>query len=179
MIILVGPSASGKTEVAKILGSKYQIKKVITHTTRPMRPGEVNGVDYHFVSVERFLLLKKENAFVETTFYNHNYYGTAKKDLAIDKVLIVDPNGLSAFQELHDPNIIAFFLDSTNETRYERMLSRGDSISEAKKRIANDAISFASDKLTNINYIIDSETQNLDQIAKQVYTLYFSHFEKK
>ena len=59
------------------------------------------------------------------------------------------------------------------------MLSRGDSISEAKKRIANDAISFASDKLTNINYIIDSETQNLDQIAKQVYTLYFSHFEKK
>ena len=54
MIVLTGASASGKTEVAKLLFIKYDIKKVITHTTRPIRLGEKRGVDYHFVDVEKF-----------------------------------------------------------------------------------------------------------------------------
>ncbi len=48
MIILVGASASGKTEVAKLLARKYGIRKVVTHSTRPLRSGEVNAVDYLF-----------------------------------------------------------------------------------------------------------------------------------
>ncbi|MDD4005965.1 MAG: guanylate kinase, partial [Bacilli bacterium] len=70
MIILVGASASGKTEIAKILTRKYGIVKAITHTTRDMREGEKNGVDYFFVSKDEFAALAKQNAFVETTFYN-------------------------------------------------------------------------------------------------------------
>lgn len=59
MIILVGASASGKTEVAKMLGKLFQMRKVITHTTRPMRENEKDGVDYYFVTREEFLNLKK------------------------------------------------------------------------------------------------------------------------
>ena len=55
MILLVGASASGKTEVAKLLKALYGIKKVITHTTRPIRKSEENDVDYHFVSKDEFL----------------------------------------------------------------------------------------------------------------------------
>ena len=55
MIILCGPSASGKTEVAKLLATKYNIQKAITNTTRPIRVNEVNHVDYHFTSKEEFL----------------------------------------------------------------------------------------------------------------------------
>ena len=80
MLILIGPSASGKTEVAKLLASKYNITKIVTYTTRKPRIHEVNGVDYHFVSVEEFAKLTEQNFFVETTYYNSNYYGTAKKE---------------------------------------------------------------------------------------------------
>ena len=72
MIILYGPSACGKTEVAKLLASSYSIKKVITHTTRSKRVNEVNGVDYYFVTKEEFLSLKEQGAFVETACYNFN-----------------------------------------------------------------------------------------------------------
>ena len=54
MILLAGPSASGKTEIAKILMKDFGIRKVVTHTTRPPRIGEKDGVDYHFVTREEF-----------------------------------------------------------------------------------------------------------------------------
>ena len=77
MLILIGPSASGKTEVAKILISKYGMQRLVTYTTRKMRTGEIGGRDYHFVTVEEFLNLS-EGEFVETTFYNGNY-GSRKR----------------------------------------------------------------------------------------------------
>ena len=54
MLIIIGPSASGKTECAKILEKKYNLKKVITHTTRLPRINEINNIDYHFVNKETF-----------------------------------------------------------------------------------------------------------------------------
>ena len=82
MLILVGPSASGKTEIAKLLDIKYHLTKVITHTTREKRINEKDDVDYHFVSKDDFLIMKINNEFVETTTYNNNYYGTSKKEIA-------------------------------------------------------------------------------------------------
>ena len=84
MIILVGASASGKTEVAKYLKQHYGIKKVVTHTTRSMRTNEVDGVDYHFVDKQTFLALKNQNYFVEVTNYNNNYYGTSRDEVSDD-----------------------------------------------------------------------------------------------
>ena len=81
MLILVGPSASGKTEVAQILISNYGMRRMVTYTTRAMRYGEENHVSYHFVSKEEFLKMKENNEFVETTVYNENYYGTKKSDV--------------------------------------------------------------------------------------------------
>ena len=92
MIILVGASASGKSVVVKKMIEKYNFKKVVTYTTRDIRVGEVNDVDYHFVSCEDFLNKKNNNFFLETAFYNNNYYGTAYEDISSDKVLIVDDN---------------------------------------------------------------------------------------
>ena len=81
MLILVGASASGKTEIAKRLGAVFNIKKAVTHTSRLPRKGEINHIDYHFVTPEEFIKLKEEGAFVETTFYNGNYYGCSKKEI--------------------------------------------------------------------------------------------------
>ena len=102
MILLVGASASGKTEIARYLSFRYGIKKAVTHTTRPIRPSETPDVDYHFVSVVEFLDLKEKDAFVETTFYNGNYYGCSKAECGKDKCIILDPSGVSAFSGIEN-----------------------------------------------------------------------------
>ena len=97
MLILVGHSASGKTEIANELKRDYDMKKIITYTTRPIRINEVNGVDYHFVTEEEFLSLKEKDFFVETTLFNGYYYGSSKEDVKDDAVVILDPVGLTNF----------------------------------------------------------------------------------
>ena len=77
MIILVGPSASGKTQIGYSLKKIYGLEKVVTYTTRRMRSGEVDGIDYHFITKDEFLRLEKENFFFEYVCYNEIYYGTA------------------------------------------------------------------------------------------------------
>ena len=73
MLILVGPSASGKTEATKILIEKYNLKKLVTYTTRSMRVHEVNGKDYHFITKEEFINKMKEkdvyNLFINLEIY--------------------------------------------------------------------------------------------------------------
>ncbi len=175
MIILVGASASGKTEVAKLLNRKYGIKKVVTHTTRTMREGEVDHVDYHFVTHETFMKLRKDNYFVETTLYNGNYYGTSRPEIADDKVLIVDPNGLRAFIKLADARIVTFYMEAGETTRMNRMLYRGDTLEHAKKRLENDRIDFDMTRLSITDYTINTEKFNIEQVTDLV----FNYYQKK
>lgn len=172
MIILVGASASGKTEVAKKLGEIFNVKKVVTHTTRAMRAGEINGLDYHFVSLEEFMTLKGQGHFIETTKYNDNYYGTSKDEIANDKVLIVDPAGLESFKQLNDPKIISFFMHASRDVRYERMLMRGDEKNNAKNRIALDDAKFDPKIIEGIDFNINSETQSIREVTIEVYEMY-------
>ncbi len=178
MIILVGASASGKTEVAKNLRKIYQITKVITHTTREMRINETQDVDYHFVSKDEFLKLKEKNAFVETTFYNGNYYGTSKKEIGDEKCLIVDPNGLRSFELLDDPRIISFCLLSSKESRRRHMEQRGDSEENIQKRLASDDIFFSKEAIGKVHYLIDSDSMTIDEMTHLIYKLYTEHLSK-
>ena len=100
MIVLSGASASGKTEAAKMLMAKYGIRKAITTTTRSMRIHEQNGRDYFFVTREQFDQLIKEDKFVEYTLYNGNYYGSTKDQIANDRVVVIDLEGLKSFSNL-------------------------------------------------------------------------------
>jgi guanylate kinase len=177
MIILVGASASGKTEVAKILRRKYGIRKVITHTTRVMREGEANHVDYHFVTRNEFNKLRKEDFFVETTLYNGNLYGTSKPEIGDGKVLIVDPNGLKAFKRLNDARIITFYMDASETTRMNRMLYRGDTLEHAKTRLENDRRDFSTDRMCATDFIIDTEKFDIEQVADLVYKHYSKTLE--
>ncbi len=175
MIILVGASASGKTEVAKYLGHYYGIKKVVTHTTRSIRKNEIPDVDYHFVDMNTFLKLKENDVFVETTFYNGNYYGTSKSEIGDEKCLIVDPNGLKSFQQLNDNHIVTFCLLADEQKRIERMRTRGDNILDIQKRIEADRISFAQSKIETVDYIIDTNNLSLSEVAEKIISLYRHH----
>ena len=175
MIILTGPSASGKTEIAKILFQKYGVKKVVTHTTRPIRPTEIANIDYHFVSEENFNTMRNQKAFVETTFYNGYQYGTSIEEVGEQKVLIVDANGLKVFTSLGNRRFVTFFIQTSEITRLNRMLIRGQDLDFAKKRLTFDQVNFARTSLQNINYDIDNEKVTIEDASDQIYQLYQQH----
>jgi len=80
MVILSSPSGVGKTTLTKKLQQKYNNFQIsVSHTTRSPRSNEVDGVDYNFVSKEKFEELIKKNEFYEYAKIFDNYYGTLKK----------------------------------------------------------------------------------------------------
>lgn len=170
MIILTGASASGKTEVGKLLASEYGYKKVITYTTRPMRIGEVDGVDYHFVSKDEFLRLKNENFFFETVEYNNNCYGTAKNSLNGKCYLIVDAKGLDTYNA-SELEFVSFYLDCDEDVRYTRMIGRGDNVDDAKKRIIVDRKAFPDSIKESVDFVIDGTKLTLTETVNKVMEL--------
>lgn len=179
MIVLSGASASGKTEAAKLLAKIYGIAKIITTTTRAMRVNEVNGRDYFFVTVDEFKRMIEEDKFVEYTNYNNNFYGSTKDQIQDNRCVVIDPSGLRAYMSLHDPRIVTFFLEATEETRYKRMLARGDKIEDAEKRIISDRIIFNKEVSLEVDYIIDSENNDLEAVTKRVFDLYNEELKKR
>jgi guanylate kinase len=179
MIVLAGASASGKTEVAKMLANKYGITKVITTTTRDLRVGEVNGKDYFFVDKICFEKMLREGRFVEHTIYNGNCYGSTKDQISNNKCIVVDPIGLKAYIALNDPNIITFFLDSLEETRFKRMISRGDLEEKAVNRLKHDRTAFDKNNIPEVNFHIDSETKTVEEVADEIYRIYQDIISKR
>jgi guanylate kinase len=122
--VVVGPSGSGKTTLCKrVLELRSHFTQCITTTTRAQRPGEVDGVHYHFLSEAEFIRRKKLGAFVETAqVHTGAWYGTTKEALLslIQKggfvLLSVDLQGLFSIkglpsEALGDVQIISIFVD--------------------------------------------------------------------
>jgi len=179
MLVLIGASASGKTEIAKILIKRHGFEKMVTTTTRKKRKGEVNHLDYHFISTTKFEALKKENKFLETVQYNNNYYGTPLKGADINKVLIVEPEGANSIYDKGLDDIVFFLLETDEETRKNRMLQRGDNLIEVLDRLGKDDLIFAANKLKHIDYKMNTSTLNQDDLADVIKDLYFKHIEQK
>lgn len=177
MLILVGPSASGKTEIAKLLDIKYHLTKVITHTTREKRINEKDDVDYHFVSKDDFLIMKSNNEFVETTTYNNNYYGTSKKEIADDKCVVLDPQGARSFFELNDSHIYIVFLNCKESVRRFRMLYRQDNLEKIEDRLKVDRETFNITNQDYANIFIDTSEDSPLELTDRIYNLYISHLE--
>lgn len=171
MIILMGPSASGKTSIGRILEKKYNIEKVVTYTTRDKRYQEVDGIDYHFISKDEFLRLSNSNFFFETTLYNNNYYGTSFDSLKNDSYMILDINGYLKYRN-SNINIMSFFLEASLESRKMRMNLRKDSKENIKARLELDKDAFDVNKLDSKVCVIDTDKYTQDEIARIIYDRY-------
>lgn len=174
MIILVGASASGKTATALELQKKYGLVKAVTTTTREMRTGETNGVDYFFISREEFLKRNKEGKFVENTLYNDNFYGCGIDQVSDNKIIVLDPNGLRAFKELNDDHIVTFYIECNKTTREARMRSRGDKEDKIKQRLENDVIDFDKKKIGKTDFVVATDNLTIEQVADEIYTKYIN-----
>lgn len=81
LIVIVGPSGAGKSTLENTFKTKRGYGKCISTTTRAIRPGEIDGVDYHYVSLETFEDMVSRNEMVETGFFGGQYYGLSKDSL--------------------------------------------------------------------------------------------------
>lgn len=172
MIILTGPSASGKTSIAKKLIEKYNFTKFVTNTTREPRSGEINHVDYHFISVAEFLEKESKGFFIETIHYNNNYYGTSIEDVSDNKVLIVDILGANKFYEKLGDSAVFFFISCSEDTTRKRMIERGDSEKDIIARINGDKVYFNSGLMNHIDYNINTDLKSLDEVTEEIYHKY-------
>lgn len=148
MLLLLGKTATGKDTIQKEL-IKIGMKSVVSYTTRPPRPGEVDGVTYHFITQEEFLNKYHNGFFAETTSYNVAtgetwYYGSAVEDLTDEKVIIVNPYGLRQLKNIPSLNPIAFYITAGEETIWNRLRERGDNAVEARRRLNADNEDFAN-----------------------------------
>ena len=142
MLVLTGESASGKSSIEKYLVENYGYSKIVSYTTRPPREGEVDGVDYHFIDVEKFIALKEQGFFTELSMYRGWYYGIAKKDCTDDKVAVLTPHGLRQVKKLKDINVISFYIKVPRRDRLIQILQRGDDVDESCRRSLSDVGQF-------------------------------------
>lgn len=169
MIVLVGESASGKSSIEKSLVDNYGYKKIVSYTTRQPRQGEIDGIDYHYISENQFIKLQNEGYFAEVGEYNGWHYGTAKNDCISDKVAVVTPHGLRQLVKIPNLDIHAFYINVPRRDRLIKILQRGDNIEEAYRRSLSDVGQFdgISDE---VDYIISNEnyTKSIDEMTKEV-----------
>ncbi len=132
MIILSSPSGAGKTTLVKLLSERKGFVTSISHTTRAPRSNEVNGKDYHFVSIEKFEKMISNKDFLEYAKVFKNFYGTTKSNVYTelnkgrDVVFDIDWQGTSQIisQKLRNKLLTFFILPPSREELFKRLSNR-------------------------------------------------------
>lgn len=126
------PSGAGKTSLVNaLLERNDSICVSISHTTRPMRSGEEDGVNYHFVSQDAFIGMLDDNAFLEHAQVFKHYYGTSHAwveetlQRGIDVILEIDWQGATQIRRLVDDCVGIFVLPPSREALEQRLTGRG------------------------------------------------------
>lgn len=172
ILVLCSPSSCGKDYALNYLVSSHNYKPLISHTTRPIRPNEKNGREYHFVNDKKFLKMIKNEELIEYRTYNtlQNgipsvwYYGLSKKTIDnLDPnsryVTIFDIQGAKDFIKYHGKdNCFVVMIRCDDKIREERAKSRGGySVEEWSRRLMDDKIVFSDE---NTKGLIDWYIEN-------------------
>lgn len=144
LYIVSGPSGAGKSSLCSaLLETCPHLNLSISCTTRQPRPGEKNGREYHFLSIESFEQQKQDGAFLESARVHTNYYGTRQSDTETllhngkDVLLEIDWQGAAQVAEKVPSAIRIFILPPSVEILRERLTGRGqDDASIIEQRVA-------------------------------------------
>lgn len=160
LYIVSAPSGAGKTSlVAALLEADRGIRKSVSYTTRPPRPGEVDGSHYHFVAAAGFKRMAQAGDFLESALVHDNRYGTSRKWVEeqiaadIDIVLEIDWQGAAQVRKLMPAAISIFILPPSFEALMQRLNTRGqDPADVIARRLANARDEIAH--VTDFDYVI-------------------------
>lgn len=146
LFVVSAPSGAGKTSLVKeLLGSDDGLAVSVSHTTRAMRPGERDGVDYHFVDEPTFRAMVTEGKFLEHAQVFDNFYGTAQASVeatlaqGLDVVLEIDWQGARQVRERFPAAVSVFILPPSRQALEQRLRGRGQDSDDIIARRMRDA----------------------------------------
>ncbi len=141
LFIVSAPSGAGKTTLVRgLLERDPQIGLSVSHTTRAARPGEVDGVAYHFVSIDTFNAMRAAGDFIEWAHVHGNFYGTSRRWLeerlgaGHDVLLEIDWQGAQQVRALFPEAVSIFILPPSFEALAQRLTGRGSDAPEVIER---------------------------------------------
>jgi len=179
-IIISGPSGVGKGTIygrlRKELGGWYSVSM----TTRGMRDGEVDGVDYYFISKEEFKKGIGDGKLLEYNIYNDNYYGTPKDkvleklDEGVNVFLEIDVNGARNIKNTFPDALLIYIAPPSIEELRERLINRGtEDLETIEKRLK-----IANDELKQVNFYDYVVVNNdLEQAISKVRSIILDELE--
>lgn len=160
LYVISAPSGAGKTSlVRELVATDDRIRVSVSHTTRPMRPGEVHGRDYHFVDVETFGAMVREGAFLEHAQVFDNFYGTSQSTIqeqlegGVDVILEIDWQGAQQVRRVMPGCASIFILPPSRSALEERLQGRGQDSAEVIARRMRDAES-EMDHYAEFDYLV-------------------------
>lgn len=185
LVVISGPSGVGKGTVRRALFElpNHEFEYSISYTTRPMRKGEVDGEDYHFVSKEKFEEMIENDEFLEWAEFVGHYYGTPKEAIeeklqeGKEVVLEIEVDGALQIRKQMKDAVFIFIVPPGKQALYDRLLKRGteseDKIQERIKKadsefklahkydyiVVNDDVVNAADRIVAIIRAEHAKTQ--------------------
>ena len=148
LYIISAPSGAGKTSLVEALVAALpEVEVSVSHTTRAMRPGEIDGVNYHFVSEEEFALMIEDGVFLEYAKVFGNHYGTSRQSIQeqllrdIDVILEIDWQGARQIRQLVTDCRSIYVLPPSIAALRDRLKKRGQDDDKMIDRRMHDAVS--------------------------------------
>lgn len=176
LAIISGPSGVGKDTIIEAMrrlpgGNEHHY--VVTCTTRPRRPGETDGVSYHFLNAETFARLRDAGGLLEANNVHGHWYGTPRAEVADalaagkDVILKIDVQGAQAVKERVADALLVFVVPPSLETLFQRLKSRAtETADELEVRQRNAAVELA--RQDDYDYVVVNETGQVERVAERI-----------
>lgn len=177
LIIIAAPSGAGKTTIVReLVKQNPSILVSISHTTRPPRPSDIDGQDYHFISPDTFRGMLDKNLFLESANVYGNWYGTSKawvtECLIAGKhvMLEIDWQGANHIRTLFPNCISIFILPPSINSLKKRLINRAQdnsNVIETRMNAARNDIAHASEfKYVLVNHAVNETVNSINQIIQ-------------
>ena len=178
LVILSGVSGAGKDTIKKELIKRMEnVISLPSFTSRGPRPGEKEGIQYHFITKEEFKEKIINGEFYEYDLHHENYYGTSRKlmneKIQSGKIIVkdIEVNGTENLIKTlgNETKLVTIFLKVDKEEFKNRLINRGDNLSESDMQLRLDRLEYEESKIKLYDYVIKND--DLEKTVQIIMTI--------